>query len=781
MIGVPPDDVRAWARLRATRLLLTVALGGGLALALSSPLLGITGPESALLLGLLLPPFVAAAVAARIHALRATASAASPAPLPWRGGLGIALTAVVVPTAVLALNGFRVRNCAPLEGLAFMFVGPFLGASLAAALALPVTAAIRSQRWGMAAAVAAPMAVVALGLLDLYRTPAVFAYNHIAGYYPGTLYDELVTLGDTYLLFRVLTVVLLAAVLLATASLWDGSRARLCGHRLRRRPILFVVACALGAAFTFATVHAAELGHRSSSEFIAKELGRRVYGRRCVVDLPRELGPRDRTRIVDDCDFRVEQVEATLGVRQPRRVHAFIFRSTAEKKRLMGAGSTYIAKPWRNEVYLQASGFPHPVLAHELTHVIAGNLARGPFRIAATVGGLWPNPGLIEGTAVAIAWDVRDGMTPHQWARTMLELDVAPPLTQVFGLGFLGNASSRSYTAAGSFLRFIADTRGMATVRRAYVLGDVEAATGTPLTALEHEWHTFLATVPVDDGAMGLARIRFERAGIFSAVCPHQLAVLEGQLGGDLGAHDDRGAVATCEKILSFDPSNTNARALYATSLAGMGRITEAEGVLKALEGPPPAPTPLLQSVREKLADEACRPGDRVRAHAAYGALLEVPMTDDAARAIEVKRDATANEGEATDIVFDILVGSSAAQAPPQVVVERALRLGAIRADGLGPYLASRQLLAGGRADLALPYLNDALRRALPSARLAKEAERIRCVALEDLARWDDAAQCFDALRHRPDTTHGDSVVIDDWRARIAWESRRHGGTTSLR
>ncbi|MEZ4257146.1 MAG: hypothetical protein R3A78_15765 [Polyangiales bacterium] len=156
-------------------------------------------------------------------------------------------------------------------------------------------------------------------------------------------------------------------------------------------------------------------------------------------------------------------------------------------------------------------------------------------------------------------------------------------------------------------------------------------------------------------------------------------------------------------------------------------------------------------------------------------------MTDDAARAIEVKRDATANEGEATDIVFDILVGSSAAQAPPQVVVERALRLGAIRADGLGPYLASRQLLAGGRADLALPYLNDALRRALPSARLAKEAERIRCVALEDLARWDDAAQCFDALRHRPDTTHGDSVVIDDWRARIAWESRRHGGTTSLR
>ncbi|MEZ4257147.1 MAG: tetratricopeptide repeat protein [Polyangiales bacterium] len=387
---------------------------------------------------------------------------------------------------------------------------------------------------------------------------------------------------------------LLAAVLLATASLWDGSRARLCGHRLRRRPILFVAACALGAAFTFATARP-----NSATEFVGvhrEELGRRVWmgGAGQVVDLPRELGPRDRTRIVDD------QISASSKSKPPSaygswRVHAFIFRSTAEKKRLMGAGSTHIAKPWRNQVYSPGLGLPasgvgartHP--RHRGQPGRAAPFDRGNRRRPMA------EPGLIEGHRRRHRMDVRDGMTPHQWARTMLELDVAPPLTQVFGLGFPGNASSQPHRRRPA-LRFIADTRGMATVRRAYVLGDGKA-TGTPLTAFEHEWHTFLATVPVDDGAMGLARIRLSERGIFSAVCPHQLAVLEGQLGGDLGAHDDRGAVATCEKILSFDPSNTNARALYATSLAGMGRITEAEGVLKASRAAP-APTPPLHHAR---------------------------------------------------------------------------------------------------------------------------------------------------------------------------------------
>ena len=75
----------------------------------------------------------------------------------------------------------------------------------------------------------------------------------------------------------------------------------------------------------------------------------------------------------------------------------FLFASDAEKGAYMGASHTYIAKPWRGEVYVQAAGFPHPTLGHELAHVVSGSFGVGPFHVAGPLGGIIPDPGRIEG------------------------------------------------------------------------------------------------------------------------------------------------------------------------------------------------------------------------------------------------------------------------------------------------------------------------------------------------------------------------------------------------
>src|SRR5690606_11745554 len=118
-------------------------------------------------------------------------------------------------------------------------------------------------------------------------------------------------------------------------------------------------------------------------------------------------------------------------------------------------------------------GFPHPVLAHAVAHVVAGNLAPWPFHVSGAAAGLWPNPGLIEGLAVALAWDAREGLTPHEWARAMLDLGLMPRLGDLLGLGFLQGNAGRAYTASGSFLRYLGDTRGAEVLRRTYAGGDV--------------------------------------------------------------------------------------------------------------------------------------------------------------------------------------------------------------------------------------------------------------------------------------------------------------------
>ena len=46
----------------------------------------------------------------------------------------------------------------------------------------------------------------------------------------------------------------------------------------------------------------------------------------------------------------------------------------------MGAGGTNIAKPWRREIYLQDDVWPHPVMPHELAHIVAGKEICRPLR-----------------------------------------------------------------------------------------------------------------------------------------------------------------------------------------------------------------------------------------------------------------------------------------------------------------------------------------------------------------------------------------------------------------
>src|SRR5690606_19571073 len=112
-----------------------------------------------------------------------------------------------------------------------------------------------------------------------------------------------------------------------------------------------------------------------------------------------------------DCDAHVRALERWFDAAYPHRIVAFVFESEAQKGRLMGAASTYIAKPWRREIYIQMGRYPHPVLGHELAHVVAGEFGEGPFAVAGALGGLLPDPGRIEGVATAAAPRENDSLT----------------------------------------------------------------------------------------------------------------------------------------------------------------------------------------------------------------------------------------------------------------------------------------------------------------------------------------------------------------------------------
>ncbi len=730
------------------------------------PLTRTFGPESALLFALTLSPW-AAALAAR------TALRFEGATGPMLAfAVGEAWSLLVLPLALLALNGLFVDPCDPIGGLRFLLLGPWPALTLAAVVGAAVGTAGRHlniPRTAITFAALVPFFEIARALVDFVQSPAVFAYGHFFGYFPGTFYDRQVEIPDAWLSHRLVGF----AIGVGVWSLLTAVRDPLSGKLgARAQPVRLSFALLLGIAALWCTRSALFLKHRSASRMIAAELGRAIDTQHCHAILPRELPEGVAHRIAEDCEFLIGQVSRTLGVQEDAKISAFFFRSPEEKRDLMGAARVYIAKPWRREVYLQLGEYPHPVLAHELAHVVARHASRGMFGVPGKLGGLIPEPTLVEGMATALEPVARDELSAHQWAKAAFASDIAPPLSSLLGVSFFGQNQALAYTLAGSFLRFVLDTRGAEALRKTYALGSVEQALGTPFATLEAEWKKYLDQVPLPARAAALARQRFERPGVWSQVCPHLIEHLEGELGAALSAGDFVRALETCAKVLTIDPAATQVRTTRIALLAQHGSMADATQELALLEGR--APTPVITRAKVALADAAFARGEYARAEVGYRALLDDPQSEGDSRQLEVKLLALGAGEPSRSLLRDLLVGQPFGALDARLGIHLVRELELVRHDGLAPYLEARQLRGSQRADVVLSLLRQAQTRGLPSERLRREALRMQTQAAFITGALNETEALASQLAQAEDASLADQLVAADWMERVAFRRREH-------
>jgi hypothetical protein len=734
-------------------------------IACALPLTRTFGPESALWFAVTLSPW-AAGLAART-ALRfegATGPMLATA-------IGEAWALLVFPLLLIACNGLRVDPCDPVGGLRFFALGPWPAVTLAAVIGAAVGTTGRSlQRPRLAITLAAlvPFGEVARALFDFVQSPAIFAFGHFFGYFPGTFYDRQVEIPGAWLSHRLVGFTIGVGVWSLLTAVRDPESGRLAA---RAQPVRLAFALVLGIAAVWCTRSALFLKHRSSSRMIAAELGSAIDTAHCHAILPRELPAGVAHRIAEDCEFLVGQLTRTLGVQEQDKISAFFFRSPEEKRDLMGAARVYIAKPWRREVYLQLGEYPHPVLAHELAHVVARNASTGMFGVPGKLGGLVPEPTLVEGMAVALEPVARDELTAHQWAKAAFASDIAPPLSSLLGVNFFGQNQALAYTLAGSFLRFVLDTRGAEALRKTYALGSVEQGLGQPFAALEAEWKKYLDQVALPARAAALAAQRFERPGVWSQVCPHLIEQLEGELGAALSAGDLVRALEKCDAVLAIDPAATQARTTRISLLAQRGSLADATHELERLVGR--APTPVITRAKVALADAAFAGAEYARAEEAYRALLDAPQSEGDARQLEVKLLALGAGEPARSLLRDLLVGQAFGGQDARLGMHLIGELARVREDGLAAYLEARQLRGSQRHDVVLSLLRQAQLRGLPSERLRREALRMQVQAAFITGALSEAEALASQLAQGDDASLADRQLATDWLERIAFRRGR--------
>lgn len=621
---------------------------------------------------------------------------------------------------------------------------------------------------------------LALGLRRIYVDPVVFAIDPFFGYFAGPLYDEAIPIGARVWWFRAYNALACGAALAFLAlSLGPGFRLQLRGIRPRRAP--FTVA-ALFACLVPALLIGAQpegLGFHATEASLARLLpGVRATEHFVIHYAANSASARDIELLAAEHEFAWRRLAREIGREPAAPVHSFVFPSPEAKRAWLGAGNTEVAPPWRGHIYLNEQPYPHRVLAHELAHVFSYSVGERLFGTSSTLswGGLRVNLALIEGFATAFAPRAEAGLDLHDQAAILDRIELRPELGDIMGLGFWGKSSRRAYTAAGSFSRWLIDTRGVAPFLALYgSAGDFEAAYGTSLAALEAEWLTFLRGRTLRPRDVEALRQRFKQRPIFQRPCAHRAADLVAEAAQAQARGDADERLAALRELCSIEAEQPEHRLLLALAEAQSGAHEAAHATLDVLSRQPDLTDTLLALIDERLGDLALARGDLPFALALFERALGRSVVDNQLRQLQLKRLA------ATDPLLAprMLAYFDPFEPHPEHPHEAVLRIYAAqqiaalpRYGAIGGYLLGRQLLNVQQGVAAIEPLSRALAPAagevpLPSPDLVRGARFMLLEALTRARDYDAASRVLAEIAGDPGADSGHRLDAAIWRERL--------------
>ena len=703
-------------------------------------------------------------------------------PLRAAGEAIVATWAVLVIPLLLSLaNALRVRNCNLQAGLAFFALLPVCTGAYAAGSGAVVASFVRG-RGGRVAALALPFLSVAWALWRLYRDPAVFAFDPLAGYFPGPIYDEALRPPLRLVWYRLANATWLAAAITTTDWLCRGSteaQGQPASDSLKPRLALVVLLFAGSLAWYEAR---GVLGFHTRRADLAKILPRETRSEHFVLRSDRATeSDADIALAMQDLEFRYFQLQKLLGVEPRLPVRVYRFPSASVKKDAVGAATTLFARPWSSEIFVQADHFPAQRLRHELAHVFASAFGDRLFGVSLAWhfhGPIpWPtlSSGLVEGVAEAADFDNPDGRaTTHEEAAAMLALGLAPDLRRSLGSGFTFESGPRAYTIVGSFCRYLLETYGAEKLRALYrSAGDFESVYGRDLQSLESDWRAFLARLPVDPNSRADAEETFRRPAIFQKVCARELAARVSEAHSIWGTAP-ADAIALLASTCSDDPTEPTYRLDLAEAQMAAGQSEQAQATLAEAR----ATGTLTRPLRVRAANlEATILFNDERIDDVHAVLAEVETlaTDDGdARNVEAKQRALRDE-VAQKTLGRVLFGDEHGRPLDARLVVYLLTEFAHQFpdEALGPYLVGRQLAPRDPA-LAVGVLGEACggnaadRRVPLDALFAKECRRLLGESAFLASNLPEAQAAFSWLAGHAER-ESDRLRAQDFIHRIAW------------
>ena len=700
----------------------------------------------------------------------------------WLRAIQNASLTSVFPLIPIIVNGIWVRNCNRLVGLSYYIILALVTVVISAGYGVWIRAWLsrdiqgthykkKNESKGLLIFTVLFVIVLFWGLMSFFFTPSVDVFSTFMGYYPGAIYDEELVIDERLILSRLEDLALIGTALAFIQKTPPQT------WYLRAKFWIALLLCLSGAAWN------ADL-HRPSF-WVQSQLGGEIKNEHFIVYYPRAWSEERAQALLLELNFNHQELSEFFGFSPSQVTQVYFYHDGRQKKRLMGAHRTLIAKPWQRAIHVHAPFIGDRVITHELAHVFSAEIAPAPHHLSMRAHVI-PHMSLIEGLAVAATWTRGRGeglmsrLSPHQWSAAMKALDLAPPLEQLLQpTSFYGYNSSLAYTMCGSFVRFYGEVKGKDAVNTLYASG----GESDDLKVMIERWESWLEQQSLTPHVLQTAKALLNHPSIFSKVCAHELAsrrskAIQKEVKGELDE-----ALSLWRSVDIDAPGDQQSLLKRISLLERLGRREEASTLVdKALKADRESPEPTLSHlyrlrIEEWAIDLNIQTLSKKDRRNAYLSLAEQSLDRPTWRRLAIKAYAYKSDTPSPIQEEILTLLSSEALSSSELRESLTLLTKEWPESGVIHYLLARNLFREDELNSAVLHLNRALTLGLPHHSLTFESLRLQAQIAFQLKDYVAAEKFYDQLSLREDLHilggEKDELLIWMRRARLFERSLR--------
>jgi hypothetical protein len=410
---------------------------------------------------------------------------------------------IFLPFAISVINSIIFGFCSFTDGLMFYLVITFPSVIIGSTIGSAIFVLIKKLK--IISYVILYLLILLIPVLEIYFNPQIYLYNPLFAYFPGTIYDEGLSVDLKLTLYRIFNLVFFISILLYFLKYGINKTS------VTRQ--LYISFLMIGVASIFYFFLSPVFGFTTTESKLKNELSFYVESNHFIIQADRRITKEELQQIVVNQEYYYSQLSKYFAEVPATKINSFIFFDSEQKKNLFGSGAADVAKPWLNSIYVSCDSW-ESTLKHEIAHCFTADFGTGIFKLASGF-----NPALIEGVAEA-ADGFYDENSIHHLASLAYKNDYRINLNSLFGsFSFFSSVSSLSYIYSGSFIEFLTNEYGIDKVKNFYQTNDFNLSFESNLDVAVKKYEEYIDTLALD-ATKDKANYYFGRKPLISKVCP---------------------------------------------------------------------------------------------------------------------------------------------------------------------------------------------------------------------------------------------------------------------